>query len=115
MMDYVDALAQLLAGAAYIIIFVVAQAAINGMNGRTPIIVRLAFWLLLIGAVGAHLPASERFGFWAGCISASVSWFTLLGYGSARLAPLFARPQSWRVLDGAIGLMMGWLAWGLIH
>lgn len=53
MMDYVDALAQLLAGAACIIIFVRAEAAINGMNRRTPIIVRLAFWLLLIGAVGA--------------------------------------------------------------
>lgn len=53
MMDYVDALAQLLAGAACIIIFVRAESAINGMNRRTPIIVRLAFWLLLIGAVGA--------------------------------------------------------------
>jgi L-lysine exporter family protein LysE/ArgO len=29
-----------------------------------------------------------------------------LGFGSRRLAPLFARPRAWQVLDGLIGLTM---------
>lgn len=71
--------------------------------------------VVLIGSLGAHLPTAERGIFWAGCISASAIWFTLLGFGASRLAPLFARPQSWRVLDGLVGLGMGALAFNLIR
>ena len=41
---------------------------------------------------------------------ASVAWFSALGYGARWLAPLFARPQAWRVLDGLIGATMFVLA-----
>jgi L-lysine exporter family protein LysE/ArgO len=71
--------------------------------------------LVLIGSIGAHLPAGDRPIFWLGCITASASWFTLLGFGSHRLTPLFAKPASWRVLDGVVGLSMGALAFSLIH
>lgn len=53
MIELLNPLAQMLAGAACIVIVVRCEVAINRMNRRTPLIVRLAFWLLLIGAAGA--------------------------------------------------------------
>lgn len=52
-MNTMNLLAQLLAGAACVVIIVRCETVINRMNRNTPIIVRLAFWLLLIGSVGA--------------------------------------------------------------
>ncbi|MNJ81255.1 arginine exporter protein [compost metagenome] len=37
-------------------------------------------------------------------------WFGLLGFGARWLAPWFARPRAWQVLDGLIGLTMWVLA-----
>jgi L-lysine exporter family protein LysE/ArgO len=37
-------------------------------------------------------------------------WFSALGYGARWLAPLFARPSAWQVLDALIGLTMAVLA-----
>ncbi len=71
--------------------------------------------VVLIGSIGAHLASEQRWIFWAGCITASCLWFSALGFGASRLTPLFARPASWRVLDGLIGLGMGSLAFSLIH
>jgi L-lysine exporter family protein LysE/ArgO len=33
-------------------------------------------------------------------------WFFALGFGARWLAPLFARPRAWQVLDGLIGVTM---------
>jgi L-lysine exporter family protein LysE/ArgO len=44
--------------------------------------------------------------FGLGAAAASVVWFAALGAGAHRLAPLLARPASWRVLDGLIALVM---------
>lgn len=71
--------------------------------------------IVLIGSIGAHLAASERLIFWLGCVTASATWFTLLGYGASRLTPLFAKPQSWRVLDALVGISMSALAFNLLH
>jgi len=62
--------------------------------------------VMLMGAVGTSLPAAERPLFMAGGVSASVIWFTSLGFGARFLAPLFSRPAAWRMLDLAIGVMM---------
>jgi L-lysine exporter family protein LysE/ArgO len=68
--------------------------------------------VLLIGTIGAqHGQASARAAFVGGCVAASALWFTALGYGARRLAPLFARPRAWQVLDGLVGLTMLVLAW----
>ena len=40
---------------------------------------------------------------------------SLVGYGARWLAPLFARPRAWQVLDGLIGLTMGLLAFMLVR
>jgi L-lysine exporter family protein LysE/ArgO len=62
--------------------------------------------VLLVGSIGAQQPAVLRGWFVAGASTASLCWFGLLGFGSRWLAPLFARPRAWQVLDGLIGLTM---------
>jgi len=71
--------------------------------------------ILLVGSIGARQPADARVWFVGGAAAASGLWFTTLGYGARLLAPLFARPVSWRVLDSIIGLTMVVLAGLLIH
>jgi L-lysine exporter family protein LysE/ArgO len=62
--------------------------------------------VLLVGSIGAQQPAALRPWFMAGASSASLLWFTLLGFGARWLAPWFARPRAWQVLDGLIGATM---------
>jgi L-lysine exporter family protein LysE/ArgO len=62
--------------------------------------------VLLVGSIGAQQPAALRGWFIAGASSASLLWFVLLGFGARWLAPWFARPRAWQVLDGLIGLTM---------
>jgi L-lysine exporter family protein LysE/ArgO len=38
--------------------------------------------------------------------AASAIWFTALGFGARLLAPVFARPQSWRVLEAMVAITM---------
>jgi L-lysine exporter family protein LysE/ArgO len=66
--------------------------------------------VLLVGSVGAQQPAALRGWFIAGASSASVLWFSSLGFGARWLAPWFARPRAWQVLDGLIGVTMFVLA-----
>ena len=61
--------------------------------------------VLLVGSVGAQW-GEARWWFAAGAASASVVWFTALGFGARWLAPWFARPRAWQVLDGLIGVVM---------
>jgi len=66
--------------------------------------------VMLIGSVGAQQPAGTAGYFLLGAGSASTLWFFGLGYGARLLAPLFARPAAWRILDGVVGLTMFVLA-----
>lgn len=69
----------------------------------------------LIGAVSTgFLLLSEKVAFAAGGILASFVFFFCLGYGARLLAPLFARPRAWTVLDVAIALLMWSIAATLI-
>jgi L-lysine exporter family protein LysE/ArgO len=65
--------------------------------------------VVLVGSIGAQQGAM-RWWFAAGASSASLLWFSALGYGARWLSPLFARPGAWRVLDAFIGLTMAVLA-----
>ncbi|WP_166268108.1 LysE/ArgO family amino acid transporter [Marinobacter caseinilyticus] len=60
--------------------------------------------LLLIPSIGVQ--QSDPMVFVAGATSASVLWFVMLAWGGAALAPVLSRPIAWRVIDGAISLMM---------
>jgi L-lysine exporter family protein LysE/ArgO len=59
--------------------------------------------------VGAQ-QGDGRWWFAAGASASSVLWFSALGYGARWLAPWFARPRAWQVLDALIGLTMAVLA-----
>ncbi|MFL6170054.1 MAG: LysE/ArgO family amino acid transporter [Ornithinibacter sp.] len=68
---------------------------------------------VLLGSVGSsHGPA--RWAFAAGAILGSLLWFSALGLAARALAPAFARPLSWRVLDGIIAVVMACVAAGLL-
>ncbi|MFO8047002.1 MAG: LysE family transporter [Halomonas sp.] len=67
--------------------------------------------LLLIPAVGAQQSSSATF--LAGAGTASVLWFSLLAWGGAALSPWLSRPLAWRLIDGAIGIMMAAIAFKL--
>lgn len=62
--------------------------------------------VLLVGSIGAGHPADLRGWFIAGAAGASLAWFSMLGFGARGLAPWFARPRAWQLLDGLIGLTM---------
>lgn len=66
--------------------------------------------VLLVGSVGAQQPVGLQAWFVAGASSASLLWFSLLGFGARWMAPWFARPRAWQVLDGLIGVTMWVLA-----
>lgn len=62
--------------------------------------------VLLVGSIGAQQPTGLRVWFVAGACTASLLWFGLLGFGARWLAPWFAKPKAWQLLDGLIGLTM---------
>ncbi|GAA3231998.1 LysE family transporter [Oerskovia jenensis] len=66
--------------------------------------------VLLLGSVAAGYGHDGRWVFGVGAGIASIVWFTALGFGARVLAPVFARPVAWRVLDGVIALVMAVLA-----
>jgi L-lysine exporter family protein LysE/ArgO len=73
-------------------------------------------WLdtvVLVGSLSAQ-HGQARWTFGAGAAAASGVWFVALGYGARLLAPLFAKPAAWRVLDGAIAAVMWSLALTLV-
>jgi L-lysine exporter family protein LysE/ArgO len=66
--------------------------------------------VLLVGGLGAQQPVNLQAWFAAGACIASIVWFGLLGFGARWLAPWFAQPKAWRILDGLIGLTMWTIA-----
>ena len=69
--------------------------------------------VLLVGSIGAQQPADLQVWFVAGASSGSLLWFCALGFGARWLAPLFAKPRAWQVLDILIGLTM-WALSGML-
>jgi len=70
--------------------------------------------VVLVGGIAGQFPIPERLWFGLGAVLASATWFFALGYGARLLAPLFARPAAWRVLDGLIALVMWAIATSLV-
>jgi L-lysine exporter family protein LysE/ArgO len=69
--------------------------------------------VLLVGSIGAQQPAGLRPAFVAGAGLASLVWFSALGFGARWLAPWFAKPMAWRMLEGLVSATMLLLALGL--
>ncbi|CAN7173524.1 LysE family transporter [Acidovorax sp. LjRoot129] len=97
-----------------------------GASLRTTLLTVLALtWLnphvyldtvVLLGTMASPYPLWGRATFAAGGSLASALWFITLGFGSRWLAPVFASPGAWRVLDGTTAATMlalaGVMAWG---
>lgn len=66
----------------------------------------------LIGSISAQY-APRELAFGIGAATGSLTFFTALGFGARILAPLFARPQAWVVLEVMVGLTMWAIAAGL--
>ena len=70
--------------------------------------------VVLLGSVASQYPAGLRPSFALGAMTASATWFFGLGFGARVLAPLFARPVAWRVLDLLIAAIMWAIAGSLV-
>ncbi|MGI9395732.1 MAG: LysE/ArgO family amino acid transporter, partial [Boseongicola sp.] len=64
--------------------------------------------LVLIGSVASQYENRLPFGF--GAVTASFVFFFSLGYGARALAPFFAKPAAWRILDACIAALMWTIA-----
>lgn len=65
--------------------------------------------VILLGSISTRFP-EDRLSFAAGAMTASFLFFFSLGYGARLLAPVFARPSAWRVLEVLIALVMAGIA-----
>lgn len=89
--------------------------------GRTLLMIAALTWLnphvwldtvVLLGAVSAQWPDPMIFGM--GAMTGSFLFFFALGYGARLLAPVFARPRAWQLLEVGIGILMWSIALSLI-
>ena len=115
------------AGAAFLIVYgaLAARRAIRGGARldavdqralRRPLLALVAMtWLnphvyldtlVLLGTIANQQPDASRWWFGAGAVLGSILWFTTLGFAARLLRPLFARPVTWRVLDGVIAAVL---------
>jgi L-lysine exporter family protein LysE/ArgO len=69
--------------------------------------------VVFLGSISAQYPGQAA-AFGAGAMAGSFCFFFALGYGARLLAPLFAKPAAWRVLDAVIGVTMWSIAAGLV-
>ncbi|MCA0320354.1 MAG: LysE/ArgO family amino acid transporter [Proteobacteria bacterium] len=70
--------------------------------------------VVLVGSLSAQFDGSARIAYAVGACAASALWFYGLGFGARLLAPVFARPAAWRVLDALIALVMAAIAASLL-
>lgn len=92
----------------------------EGLTWRAALATILAFTFLnphvyldtviLLGSIASRYPLDQRLWFGIGGAAASFAFFFSLGYGARLLAPLFAKPVAWRVLDLIIAAVMWALA-----
>jgi L-lysine exporter family protein LysE/ArgO len=60
--------------------------------------------VVLLGSISSQYP--NKLAFALGGITASFVFFFSLGFGARLLAPFFARPLAWRILDALVGALM---------
>ena len=70
--------------------------------------------VFLLGSVAAT-HGGGRWVFAAGAVTASLVWFTALGFGARGLGRWLRGPRAWRILDGGIAVVMVALALSLVR
>jgi len=68
--------------------------------------------VVLLGSISSQYP--NKLAFALGGITASFVFFFSLGFGARLLAPFFARPLAWRILDALVGALMWAIAGKLL-
>ncbi len=68
--------------------------------------------VVMLGSISAQY--DSRVGFGLGGATASFVFFFALGYGARLLAPVFANPRAWQVLEIVIGCVMWAIALKLL-
>lgn len=71
--------------------------------------------IVLVGGIAGRYKPQDRIWYLFGAVSASFLWFSSLGFGARLLAPIFAKPGAWRVLDLGVGLIMLMISAGIIY
>ncbi len=71
--------------------------------------------VVFLGTLANQQGGDLRWVFAAGAFLAGTVWFSIIGFGGKALRGVFSKPGAWRVLDGAIALMMLVLAVSLIR
>jgi len=62
--------------------------------------------VLVLGGIASRFAGWDRALFALGAMLASALWFYPLGFGAQKLRRFLARANTWRVIDGAIGVVM---------
>lgn len=70
--------------------------------------------VVLLGSIAAQYGEDLKWTFASGALTASVLWFTGLGFGARLLLPTFQNPRAWRILDSLIALVMWAIALTLV-
>ena len=70
--------------------------------------------VVIIGGIAGTLEDQHKVAFLLGTLTASCVWFYSLGYGARLLAPVFKKPNTWRILNFLIGCMMLFIGYQLV-
>lgn len=70
--------------------------------------------MIMLGAISGSYPGNGRYFFGLGACTASVLWFFSLAFCGEKLAPVFARPRSWQILNAVVALTVWGIALSLI-
>lgn len=70
--------------------------------------------VVLLSSIAAQYGKDLKWTFASGALTASVLWFTSLGFGARLLLPIFQNPKAWRILDTLIALVMWAIALTLV-
>lgn len=70
--------------------------------------------VVFLGSLANQYGTGGRWVFAVGAVAGSILWFSALGYGARALAKPLGSPRTWRILDGAIGVVMLALAVALL-
>jgi len=71
--------------------------------------------VVIVGGIAGTLDYSAKLRFLTGALLASFVWFFGLGFGARLLRPVFQSPRAWQLLDLGIGIVMWWIAFGLLQ
>jgi len=91
--------------------------AVNAASGENSVVLRalavtflnphaIFDTIILVGATALQFEGVTKIIFMLGAILASTTWFLSVAWAGQSLAPFLARPEVWRVIDGAIVVIM---------